>query len=144
MSFEDVIDEYGTLVWKCRGVSMRPMIHQDTDLVTIIKPVQNPKPMDIALYRRGDGAYVLHRVIGEEGDKYLILGDNCISVEHVPKKNVIGIMKDLTRNGKLVNLDNLGQKMYENLWIKPWRFRVNVLRTKSRLKKAIKKLIRAS
>ncbi len=137
MSLKDVIDRYGRLVWKCKGVSMRPMIRQETDYVTLVKPTSEPKAMDVAIYQRGDGAYVLHRIIGDEGKNYLILGDNCINVEHVPKSSVFGVLNTLTRNGQPVDLDGFKQKIYETLWIRPWRLRVFLLRVKNKCKRVL-------
>ena len=53
--FEELLQRDGVLIYKTRGVSMRPMLKQDRDLV-IIRPVEGRlKKYDIPLYRRKNG-----------------------------------------------------------------------------------------
>ena len=63
-TFESLLERDGKLVYKTRGISMLPMLHENRDLVVIERADKRLKPGDVALYRRG-GQYVLHRVLEE-------------------------------------------------------------------------------
>ena len=182
-NIEEQLAETGKIVWRCRGVSMKPLLRPDKDLVVIESAGRMLKKYDVALYRntrrrddlahREDGlqpesgsdretdarrddanrVYVLHRVIDVEGEQYIILGDNCVSLEYIPRDDIIGKMTARIRDGKEQKLEGPGHSLYMNLWIKPWRFRVGLIkgRNKARrfasgflptpVKKAIKKVL---
>lgn len=115
MEFEELLTRDGFLVYKTRGVSMEPMLHQNRDLVIIRNPSSRLQKYDVALYRRGKG-YVLHRVIGVEKDHYLIRGDNTYSVEIVPDEAVIGVLTSFKRKGKEIGTDNRLYQFYVRFW----------------------------
>ena len=69
--FEEVLEKEGRLVYRIKGVSMLPMLRQNSDIVVIARPQGRLKKYDVALYRRGP-SYVLHRVIGLADDGYVI------------------------------------------------------------------------
>ena len=55
---------------------------------------------DVALYRSG-GRYVLHRVVRVLPSGYVIIGDNCITEEHVEDAQVQGVRDDDDGHGAL-------------------------------------------
>ena len=137
-NLENLLAETGKIMWKCRGVSMKPLVRQGRDLIVIERPGMPLEKYDIALYRKDkprDGSkreYVLHRVIDVEDDRYIILGDNCVNLEYVPKEAVVGKMTARVRGGKEQRLEGFPYTLYMNLWIKPWRFRVAVLKGRNK------------
>ena len=137
IGLEDAVNEYGSIVWSCKGQSMKPLIREKVDYVVIEKPDREIRPFDVVLYSRdtykpeGGGVqrdYVLHRVIRREGDEFIILGDNCVNLERVPESSIIGIMTGLKRNGKDFDLDSTGCRLYNNIWVKPYRIRKRITR----------------
>ena len=52
------------------GTSMNPYLVQGRDFVFIEKPVFPLEIGDIPLYRRDDGTFVLHRVVGKNENGY--------------------------------------------------------------------------
>ena len=138
-TFEDLLARDGVLVYKTRGVSMRPMLRQNRDLVTIEKPAGRLKKYDTALYRRGT-QYVLHRVIAVREGGYLIRGDNCVETEQVADGQILGVLRAFTRDGKTIPATDRGYCLYVRLWcaLYPVR-RVFMLarRTAGRCKRAL-------
>lgn len=67
-SIEQTLASEGVLVSTTSGRSMLPMLRNRRDTI-VIRPAESARPggllrrFDVALYRRPDGAYVLHRVI---------------------------------------------------------------------------------
>ena len=72
---EDILNERGFYISTTVGTSMYPMLRNRRDTV-VIRPVTGKlKKYDIPLYRRGDD-YVLHRIIGNSEQGYVICVDN--------------------------------------------------------------------
>lgn len=114
-TFEDILARDGVLVYKTRGVSMEPMLRQDRDLVVIKVPSSRLRKMDVALYKRGD-AYVLHRVVGVEDDRYLIRGDNTYALETVADGDVIGVLEAFVRKGMQHEVTEAAYLCYARAW----------------------------
>ena len=115
MTFEELLQEDGRLVYRTRGVSMEPMLRQNRDLVVIEVPASRLKKYDVALYKRGT-SYVLHRVIGVKDDRYLIRGDNTYALETVPDNAVLGVLTAFQRKGKKYSVTDRGYRCYVRFW----------------------------
>ena len=122
-TFEELLEQDGRIVYKTKGSSMRPLLHENRDLVVILKKDGRLRRYDVALYRRGT-AYVLHRVVGVRDEGYLIRGDNTYALEMVPDSAVIGVLTGFQRKGKMYTLENRGYQCYIRFWqlIYPVRF----------------------
>ena len=82
------------------GNSMEPLLHNRKSIVAIEATHVPSKKDDVALYRRPNGEYVLHRVMKVLNGAYLIRGDNCSWQEKVPEEWVIGVMTGYFEKGK--------------------------------------------
>lgn len=82
-SFEEVLARDGRLIYSNVGDSMWPFIRQGRDLLVIEPPKGRLKRLDVPLYRRDSGQYVLHRVLAVEPDGYVICGDNRFIAEPI-------------------------------------------------------------
>ena len=89
------------------GTSMNPLLYQKRDFVKIVKPVLPLKLGDIPLYRRKDGSFILHRVVGiKENGEYIMCGDNQFLLEYgITDKNIIGVVKTLIINGEEIDAE---------------------------------------
>ena len=116
-SFEDILAREGRLIYKTRGVSMKPMLRQNRDIIVVEakKPGSRLSALDVALYRRGD-SYVLHRVIEVTDTGYLIRGDNTYALEKVPEEAVLGRLVSFVRNGREHAVTDTGYRLYSSLW----------------------------
>ena len=112
---EEVLSRDGKLVYKTRGTSMLPLLHQERDLVIIETPKGRLKKYDVALYKRG-GNTVLHRVIRVNTDSYTIRGDNTFILEKVPDSAVLGVLTGFVRKGKRVSIKNPLYQGYVRIW----------------------------
>ena len=100
------------------GFSMRPMLHQFKDSV-ILAPLDGAlKRGDIALYRRDDGSYILHRVIWLTPEGYLFCGDNQAQLEAVRQDQLIAVVTGYTKNGQQRDLDGLSYHLYRFAMVK--------------------------
>lgn len=139
-TFEEELKEKGVLVYTNVGTSMRPLIRQGKD-VMIIKSVDTGKlkKMDVPLYKRENGQYVLHRIIKVNKDGYVIRGDNTYSNEYgVTDSEILGVLSGVIRNGKEISVNSFGYKVYSYFWLYTYYIRKVVvwMKRKNRLSKS--------
>lgn len=117
-----VIDEMlacgGTATFNPRGTSMLPTIHNDGDMVEL-KRFDKINKYDIPLYRREDGAFVLHRVVSVNKDgTYNMCGDNQWVIEKgIKASQIIGTVITIKRKGKTIKTDSFFYKIYVMIWV---------------------------
>lgn len=95
---------------------MRPLLYQGRTHVVVEQVVGVLRPNDLPIYRRGDGKYVLHRIISVGEGCYYIRGDNCIGMEIVPQQQVIGVVTRIYRNGKYLEMNDQNYLRYVSVW----------------------------
>lgn len=82
------------------GVSMKPMLTEHRDSVLLIPVTKDPVVGDVVLYRRGNGQFVLHRIIRLTPECYLISGDNQCVLEKVTREQMLAVVDGFARKGK--------------------------------------------
>lgn len=142
LNLEALLRRDGVLVYKTRGVSMRPLFKENRDLVTI-RPCKRGglKKYDVPLYRRRDGRFTLHRIIGVQNDTYVIRGDNTFAKEYVPESQIVGVLTEFQRKGKQHTVDESGYRAYARFWNAVYPVRLvlhKVRRLGGKIKRAIK------
>lgn len=117
-----------------RGVSMLPMLRQDTDSVVLSPLPDKLKKYDLPLYQRHDGHYVIHRIVAA-GETYTCIGDNQFVPEPGLKHaQMIAVVTVFYRGGREIKVSNPGYRLYCRLWhySRPlrrfWRRGMNLLR----------------
>ncbi len=110
---QEQLESGGSAVFTIHGVSMLPMLKDGESKIRIIKPTKIPKKYDIIFYRRDNGQFVLHRIVGIRKNGFICRGDNQIENEFpVSKDSVIGILTGYTKNGKWKDFNSFGQFIY--------------------------------
>ena len=99
------------------GSSMLPMLRNRRDSVRLIPVVGKCKKGDIILYRRENGMYVLHRVIGLQGTQYICCGDNQAEREDVMHNQLIAVVSGFTRKGEYFSVTHWGYRVYQALLV---------------------------
>jgi hypothetical protein len=74
------------------------------------------KKDELPLYRRADGKYILHRIIGVKGDCYVIRGDNTYQKEFVPREQILGYVTEFYRGERRIASDSRAYRVYVVLW----------------------------
>jgi len=105
MSFEEILQQQGKLVYTNTGISMMPLLRQHRDLLIIApKPEGRLRMWDVPLYRRDNGQYVMHRVLWVRKNDYMMCGDNQWRPEFgIQDRHIIGVLEMVKRrdaNGK--------------------------------------------
>ncbi len=129
VTFEELLEKDGYLVYTNVGVSMLPLLRQRRDIIEIRRkdPATRCKRYDAVLYKRGD-KYILHRVLKVRPNDYVICGDHNIWREYgITDAQILGVMTRVIRNGKSITPDNLWYKIYVHLWCDFYHVRAGIL-----------------
>ena len=111
-TFEEVLAEKGKLIYTNVGDSMYPLI-KPRDLLVIKRPELPLKRLDIPLYKRDSGQYVLHRILKVRKDDYLICGDNRVVTESgITDRHIIGVLTDIIRSGETISVYSTKNRIY--------------------------------
>ena len=116
-TFEDMLEEYGYIVYTNVGVSMMPLLRQRRDVIEIRKKgPERCKKYDVVLYKIGS-KYILHRIIQVREKDYVIVGDHNIWREWgITDSQILGVMTRVIRNGKTITPENRLYQLYVHLW----------------------------
>ena len=96
----EIFDKGGTFAVRPRGTSMLPLLRPGEDTVILASPPDEIQKNDILLFRRKNGAFVLHRVYRIEGGTFTMVGDNQVYLERgVSREAVVAIAKGRERKG---------------------------------------------
>ena len=99
------------------GTSMRPLLRQGRDSVSLRRVDSPICKGDILFYRRPDGSYVLHRVTAVTSQGLTMMGDNQLKPETgVSPEWVIGRVTRIFRDDKEVSRSGCGYRWYLGLW----------------------------
>ena len=117
------------------GTSMLPMLTPGKCSVTLAPPPKRLKKYDVALYRRENGGFVLHRV-AKASEDYVFIGDNQFVYEHgIRHSQVIAVLDSYTKDGRELSVDRFAYKLYCRYWHYSRPIRHLYSRAKSYLKR---------
>ncbi len=115
--FQSVIREQGKYVGPPAGPSMQPLLRVHRDAAVLVAPVFPLKKYDVILYRRENGKYVLHRIIGIKDSAYVLCGDRQWRKEHgIRPEQVIGVMEGFFRDEKYISCTAFSYRLYSRIW----------------------------
>ena len=110
------LEQGGEVMFSPHGTSMLPTLKEGRDTVVLVAPTSRLKKYDLALFRRNNGQYVLHRVI-HSGSSYTFMGDNQLWREkNIQHEQIVGVCIAYVRNGKRVELNSFGCRIYARFW----------------------------
>lgn len=125
-TFEEILAQQGVLMYTNTGDSMMPLLRQHRDVLIIRpKPEGRLSRLDVPLYKRDNGQYILHRVLWVRKQDYVICGDNQWYPERgITDRHIIGVLDAVVRNGKTIPLRATAEhphvswkyRLYVHLW----------------------------
>lgn len=103
-----LLEEYRTLLETVdrlplliSGNSMSPFLVHGRDTVYLTRVNRPLQKGDIVLYRRKNGAYILHRICAVEDDTFSIIGDAQTEIERgITRDQIFAVVCAADRNGK--------------------------------------------
>lgn len=140
-TFEEELNRRGRIVFTNVGKSMMPLLRQGRDLMVIEKKgPERCRKYDAVLFKRDNGQYVLHRILEVREKDYLIVGDNCDQKEYVDDSHILGILKEVVRDGKTISVEDTSYQRYVRLWCGCFPLRAGLLRIRHTVGKALRKI----
>lgn len=101
------------------GNSMTPFLVHGRDTVYLSKPEEPFRRGDMLLYRRRNGAYVLHRVYRGDGDCFTMVGDAQTVLEPgICRDQILARVTAVRRKGKLLERGSFWWSFFEKIWIR--------------------------
>lgn len=124
------------------GNSMRPLLRHRRDQVVLCRSESADLRIgDVPLYRRPNGQFVLHRVVGLGASSYTMCGDGQWEKEYgVSNRAIVAIAKGFYRRGKYISCDGFWYTLYWKLWLVCLPIRPFILRGGSLIKRAVRRM----
>lgn len=95
---------------------MIPLLVWGRDSVELVK-CEKAEKYDIIFYRRDNGQFVLHRIVGKDEYGFILCGDNQWVKEYgIQYRHIIGVVKSITRKAKKISVENSFYRFYIKLW----------------------------
>lgn len=109
---EECFDKNLGFTFNPGGVSMLPFIRGGSDSVTIKRFEGKAKKYDIVFFRRADGKYIMHRVIGKRDGKNVVCGDNQYICELVSDDMIFSIVTGVQRGDRELKMKGFLYAVY--------------------------------
>lgn len=117
------------------GNSMLPFLVHGRDTVYLSKITEPLKKGDIILYKRLNGAYILHRICKKEGQSLSLIGDAQPIIEKgIKEEQAIAIVKKVKRKGKLIGENSFIWFFFKKIWLNIIPARGFIIRLYSKFK----------
>lgn len=114
-----VLAEGGTFSFYPRGTSMNPFLVQGRDCVVLAPLPERLKKGDAVLYKRKDGAFVLHRIVKIKNENYTMRGDNqFINEPGIRKNQMIGVVQEIRNADRKIRTDEKKYRIRVRIWMK--------------------------
>jgi len=120
---EEILSSGGTAEITVTGNSMYPMLKHRKSQVRLAKP-EKLSIGDLPLYRRENGAYILHRIVDIDRESYTCCRDHQWHLEKgIRQAQMIAVVTDFKRGKHWVSCRNPGYRFYWRFWrlIRPIR-----------------------
>lgn len=114
---KEKLEAGGTVELPITGTSMLPLLVAGRDTVVIEKK-DSYSIGDIIFYRRDDGHFVLHRIVGTDEKCFVLCGDNQWVKEYgIENRHIIGAVISINRKSKVIDVNNNGAySLYSKFW----------------------------
>lgn len=135
-----VLAEGGVFPFYPKGTSMEPAIHQGTDQVLLKALPEKLKKYQIILYKRKNGAFVLHRIVRVRKDSVTMRGDNQFYTEAgIKREKMIGMVCGLKTPKGDIDTESISFWLKSAIWVESAAIRRILLAVKRRISKIIKR-----
>lgn len=138
---EEKLDLGGEVTINPGGVSMEPLVKAGRDSVVLTSP-HKLKKYDVVLYKRENGQFILHRIVGKKGETFTMCGDNQTALEYgIKKSDIIAKMSLVIRDNKKISVNSLGYKLYSVLRVFTQRMKYYYYSLRGRLGRLKRKIL---
>ena len=140
-----VLEQDGTFRFYPRGTSMYPVIREGKDCVILKAVPEKVKKYEAVLYKRRNGAFVLHRIVDIKDGCFVMRGDNQYVKEYgIAPEQLIGVVYMVQKDKKHHDTCALYYRCGIYIWVKTWWIRKPIHRVLSLVKRVLRKTRRSS
>ena len=134
---EETLASGGTVRLPITGTSMLPLLVAGRDTVVLARADTRLQTYDLPLYRRENGAFVLHRVVGvAEDGTYICCGDNqWVKEPGIRQEQLIGVVTRICRKGREFPVTARRYRLYVRLWALLFPVRRYIVALRGKLRK---------
>ena len=101
---------------KISGYSMYPLVVSRRDSVLLVK-ADSIKVGDVPLYKRSDGSYILHRIVGKKHGAFVTMGDYETKKEYpVNPEQIVAKAAGFYRKEKFIDCKSAFYRLYKFFW----------------------------
>lgn len=138
------LDLGGKVTILSTGNSMYPLFKHKRDQVTLEQlPEEGARQYDMILYQRDNKQYVLHRIVGEGPEGWILRGDAQIVNEYpIRKDQIIAKVTSFKRKGKEASCTDRKYRCYVWFWIHTFPLRKLYRRVRSLAGRVLCKMLR--
>lgn len=145
-SLLDIVREGREVPLTVVGHSMEPFLVHERDSVLLAGIDRKLQKGDIALFKRKDGQYILHRICAIRQDGFYFVGDNqnsCDIEGPIKREQICAVVHQVKRHGLDIREDDFIWRFFKKewLWVIRWRRQIKRLRVLKVLRKVQKKKI---
>ncbi len=110
---EEQLNAGKTVSFRPGGNSMLPLIRPCVDAVLIKEAPSKLKKYDLPLYRRTDGTFVLHRIVGVKNGTYIMRGDNQNVLERdIKREQILAVAIGMYKNDEYISFSGVKYWIY--------------------------------
>lgn len=114
----NLIEEGHTVTINVKGYSMRPFLEHNRDSV-VLASFEELHVGDVVLAEITRGQFVLHRIIKQDNDRIVLMGDgNIRGTEICRRKDIAAVVRTFIRNGISIDAANKKWNRYGLIWAK--------------------------
>ena len=115
-----LLEESNEVSLPVTGGSMTPFLGDGRDQVFLRKPDRPLRRGDVALYRRDNGDYVLHRIhrVHDGGESFDMAGDAQSRIERgIRDDQIVAVVTRARRKGEIIEPGSFYWWFFQNVWI---------------------------
>lgn len=118
---ETVFASGSRLMFYPKGRSMEPFLHDRREKIVLVRPAEKGdyRKGDIIFYKRENGSFILHRIVGERRDGFVLCGDaQTVREFGIRPDQVIARVEGFYRGRRLIDCrKNLRYRFLASLWV---------------------------
>ena len=101
-----------------QGTSMKPTLLGGRDRVILVLPKGKLRKYDLPLYRRDNGAFVLHRIVSVSKDgTYACCGDHQVQIEKgIRDDQILAVAEQIVRKGRQISVHAVSYRLLVRIW----------------------------
>lgn len=138
--FQQLLLQGETLMLPVLGQSMSPFLVHQRDTVWLKAAADPLKVGDLVLYRRENGAYILHRICRITGSSYMMIGDaHTVAEPNIRREQILAVAVRALCSGKIQEPGTFRWEFFCRVWIRLIPLRPFLIRIYTTLKKPFRR-----